>query len=792
MASSYFAIIGSTVNYTPGSIPSFAGNYTVASRITPAVFLVDVTTQSLLPGTSTGGTLAFSQSPPTSDTTQQTALYAMPPAANGIDYTDANIVALFPAAQAGGTAAQGYSPSGGILGCVQLCPQMAQFTNQAVLALGNGFRPQVYSDPNGTPTNPATQVAITAISVDANGVVTITTAAPHNINPVIASQNYPKWLANTTYAIGDEVVPSPPNGYFYAAQLLGQSGGTEPNFNETVGSITLDYFTEWKNMGTLPPPASNEGVGANVVLAGITNAAYNTNGNGVSAFVTIAIPSATSVQIVNPNAIGQGASSGGTLTVSTIPVVSTFVPSYPVWTASVAYAINSIIAPTAPNTYYYKAIQGGTSGSTEPTFPTTVGATVTDGTVTWQNAGTLLSAAPPPPGCGHLAVYSGSLWMFDTYVTDTGPSTNTGTGTVPIAPNTNIGLDGPCSLRMSDVNNLQSWNPINQAFLDKDDGTEGMGLGSFTIAAQGIPPEGSLCAFKRRAVYQIIGVFGASNFAIQRVQSDMGILAPRTLQFVPGFGLVRLTYLGVAVFDSVNDRIISTQVAPYLIGSNDPDNADIIPLDPQWQTVCQSALTATPPMYCCAIPVGPQGSSFGSLTTILCFDLVLKGWGIVNLPFPISTMFGSVTFSTVAQTVFGSFNDGTLQQWQEEAVTWATSVSGSSIPGQIAWSMRTPTNASKNATERLYLRRVAILGQQTPAAPSTMTIQLRNGGIVFTTQSPTLPASGDFQVQSGTGENGVAGRRFDAIISGTGMITIDSVEYHLEPRPVGVMVGSIS
>jgi hypothetical protein len=342
---------------------------------------------------------------------------------------------------------------------------------------------------------------------------------------------------------------------------------------------------------------------------------------------------------------------------------------------------------------------------------------------------------------------------------------------------------------MCDVNNLNSWNPINQAFLDKDDGTEGAGLGSFTIAAQGIPPEGSLIAFKKRALYQIAGVFGASNFAIQRVQSDMGIIAPRSLLFVPGFGLVRLTYLGFAIFDGVNDRIISTQVEPYLIGSNDPDDADIVPMDQRWQSVAQACLTSNPPMYCVAIPIGSPGSSNGALTRIMCFDLVLKAWAIVDLPFSVSTMLGVVTVSTIPITLFGSFNDGTLQRWQAGDVTWATAISGSNTPGQIAWSLRSPTTSSKDAAERLYLRRSVVIGQQTQAAPSTMNIQTRNGGVVFGNQNIPMPLSGDFQVQAAGGQTG---RRFDSIISGVGLVTVDSISYDLQPRPVGVLAGAIS
>lgn len=54
------------------------------------------------------------------------------------------------------------------------------------------------------------------------------------------------------------------------------------------------------------------------------------------------------------------------------------------WVAQASAAVGDVVRPTIRNGCNYRCTAGGTSGANEPTWPTTPGQTVTDGTITWE------------------------------------------------------------------------------------------------------------------------------------------------------------------------------------------------------------------------------------------------------------------------------------------------------------------------------------------------------------------------------------------------------------------------
>lgn len=63
----------------------------------------------------------------------------------------------------------------------------------------------------------------------------------------------------------------------------------------------------------------------------------------------------------------------------------------PAWAASTVKSANNFVKPTVNNGFVYVCTTSGTASGSEPTWPTTIGATVTDGTVVWTCFGPLTS-----------------------------------------------------------------------------------------------------------------------------------------------------------------------------------------------------------------------------------------------------------------------------------------------------------------------------------------------------------------------------------------------------------------
>jgi hypothetical protein len=82
--------------------------------------------------------------------------------------------------------------------------------------------------------------------------------------------------------------------------------------------------------------------------------------------------------------------------------------TYSDWAGTTAYSLGARRVPTTPNGFFYEVTTAGTSAGSEPAWPTTLGNTITDGTVSWTCTG-YYTTLPTSHGPG--------LVFLDGYVT---------------------------------------------------------------------------------------------------------------------------------------------------------------------------------------------------------------------------------------------------------------------------------------------------------------------------------------------------------------------------------------
>jgi D-tyrosyl-tRNA(Tyr) deacylase len=163
----------------------------------------------------------------------------------------------------------------------------------------------------------------------------------------------PTVARSTAYAVGDRVTPLAPNGYAYECATAGTShASTEPSWPTVVGKTVSDGTATWRCAGT------------------VTDRVYLVDTTGYSAVMEIrqgSFDGATQLECSTAN---------GRITVGFEP---------PKWVVATAYGVGQQVVPTLLNGYVYQCTVAGTShASTEPAWPTALGATVSDGTARWR------------------------------------------------------------------------------------------------------------------------------------------------------------------------------------------------------------------------------------------------------------------------------------------------------------------------------------------------------------------------------------------------------------------------
>jgi hypothetical protein len=158
----------------------------------------------------------------------------------------------------------------------------------------------------------------------------------------------------------------------------------------------------------------------------------------------------------------------------------------------------------------------------------------------------------------------------------------------------------------------------------------------------------------------------------------------------------------------------------------------------------------------------------GTMTRVFAYDLVLKAWAIVDLPFAVSVLHQIRIPGQQPQTTSTGFFDTTLRRLFAGDSTWDGQ--------QVNWLVRTPDVFGKDASDRVYFRELALRGIGNPTGITAQVVVSGVGGPTNATRNMTTIPMGGNEFAS-YADIGVTGLDAYATIQGSGPIEIQSVDW---------------
>lgn len=236
-----------------------------------------------------------------------------------------------------------------------------------------------------------TNIGTATLTTDFNAGNTLslsaTDAAKIKVGDLLSVDEFP---ANTVWQAGVAcdtqrarfVRPTARNGFYYECTTAGVTGATEPAWPIVPGATIADNTATWTCR------AGGEDLGAVTAIVGttvtVTNAPTVPHVTGSKVFITpvVTLQNALVADGVDDDMLTLAPGSIDRVHVGDILIVGIDPPSQ-VWQASTTYAAGARVRPISHTGFYFVCTGAGASGINEPAWPTTAGATVTDGGVTW-------------------------------------------------------------------------------------------------------------------------------------------------------------------------------------------------------------------------------------------------------------------------------------------------------------------------------------------------------------------------------------------------------------------------
>src|SRR5207253_3650940 len=124
-----------------------------------------------------------------------------------------------------------------------------------------------------------------------------------------------------------------------------------------------------------------------------------------------------------------------------------------------------------------------------------------------------------------------------------------------------------------------------------------------------------------------------------------------------------------------------------------------------------------------------DSSSSGAMTRVFCYDLVLKAWMILDLPWPVSALTQVRVGEGKPLLLAGRSDTGQIERLQSDDVTWD---SGTSASAPVEWAATLNDIFLEGSSRRAFFRQLTLRGQALdPSLPAMITVFLTVDGISY-------------------------------------------------------------
>ena len=652
--------------------------------------------------TDMGGT-PFPGTPPAVNTTQTVEAFLMTAP------TFSNVIGVLPsffapplgnipgASNPPDTEAGAATAQGGVPGATQPLPQIIQFENQMIFALGNGYPPQSYLDTSSGGTG--------------------------SLVPLGNSFNaqYTDWQASVSWNQGDIIKDSVSGGLFQASQA-GTSGTTRPVFNNTLNAQTPESSpgtVVWVCIATSSTGTPLRGAANAVVYAG-------------SLWLANTWPETTSDELDGPNCLKMSdVNNPGSWNPANIAFLDR--DDGDQITAMGKFTIAEIgIAPTGSlvvckNFSMYQVT--GVFGANDFSI---------------QNAQTDM-------GC-----IAGRTLVF-----------------IP-----GFGLARLCHLGFA------YFNGVNDKLISEEVRPYLFG-GPPDIA----PIDWNFAYLSKGAQAANPPMYVAACPVLQPVLAGVTITGVTGPPFFPLFVRVEQLINEVPVAVSAEVEVNYTTTPTFTVTTpNQPGStyrvfAGFVP-GGQSRFIEQATFVNQNVAFSSMTP-GYMAFGSGGLTRVFCYDLVLKQWAVIDLPFQISCLKQIRSPGTIPITVAGGASDGAVRRLFSGDVTWDDG-------SQVLWSFRAGEVFQQGGSAKMFYRRLVIRGMNNLNTQLNVTVNLQGNDNVMSRGIGRTVLGGPNGAKQWEMRIDILkdAENANAQISGSGpaQIQIESMDWYTKPKASGAPV----